>query len=897
MLDRRERSRLMGRRGLVERLEGRIFLSSTVVFSDDFEGTKLSYPWLNRVLPGGNADAKWGLNRAKAASGVQSAFCSMLPGSAPTRDIYANNQQNVLFRDNVSLKGYRSAELEFKYFLNAESGYDYFSVNVVDAAGVKTTLLRDSGDDTAAGWQTKSIDLTNFAGRSSLDIEFRFESDNSVMGEPPSGVWIDDVSLSADTTAPPSAIEGTVYNDVDGDRAHSVDEAGLAGWTVFLDQNRNGRRDVDEPSQSTDAKGHYRFDDLAAGVYYVGEELQAGYEQTAPGSGGSTPGTGFHIDVNFPDSTLTPSQRAAFAAAANRWSQIIIGDLPDVNDNGLLIDDLRIDATAPKIDGSGGILGQAAPTAFRSGSDLPFRGFMEFDSADLASLEAGGQLSQVIVHEMGHVLGFGTIWTDKGLLSGSSGNDPRFTGARATAEYDAAFASHVSSVPVENSGGPGTEDSHWRESAMNNELMTGFLDSGFNPLSRITVGSMEDLGYKVNYGAADAFPTASTRKTIASAALTSVVSGHNSYLVQAGKTISLAKANAAINVPVPFEHTVPVGVGETRLGVDFGNRKVNRPPTIVSLSDSPDPVAIGDKVHFTAAGADDPDGSVVQVSFYRESNGTPGLQTGSGGDTLVALDVSPLDGFSADVSTKGLAAGTYTYYAQATDDGGATGTAVSTTNTAKAASSTTAIRGTIYHDLDGDGARDADEPGLSGWVVFLDVNGNGGLDRAEPSTKTDAAGAYAFTGLAAGNYLVREVVPKGFQRTSPKQGSILATVTAGAEVNGRDFGNFRYASIAGKRFNDLNGNGVRDSGEAGFTGLVVYLDRNNNGKLDAGERTTLTDADGNYTFDLLGPGTYVVRAVPQAGRRLSAPASGFHRIVVRSGQKSQDKNFAEALNA
>ena len=44
-------------------------------------------------------------------------------------------------------------------------------------------------------------------------------------------------------------------------------------------------------------------------------------------------------------------------------------------------------------------------------------------------------------------------------------------------------------------GGPGTRLSHWRESVLNNELMTGFLNLGENPLSRITAGSMRDLGY------------------------------------------------------------------------------------------------------------------------------------------------------------------------------------------------------------------------------------------------------------------------------------------------------------------------------------------------------------------------------------------------------------------
>ena len=61
-------------------------------------------------------------------------------------------------------------------------------------------------------------------------------------------------------------------------------------------------------------------------------------------------------------------------------------------------------------------------------------------------------------------------------------------------------------MPVENQeGGTGTRDSHWRLTAFTNELMTGFLTTGANPLSRVTVASLGDLGYSVDEGGADAF--------------------------------------------------------------------------------------------------------------------------------------------------------------------------------------------------------------------------------------------------------------------------------------------------------------------------------------------------------------------------------------------------------
>ena len=65
-------------------------------------------------------------------------------------------------------------------------------------------------------------------------------------------------------------------------------------------------------------------------------------------------------------------------------------------------------------------------------------------------------------------------------------------------------------VPVDNGAQLGTADAHWRESIMDTELMTGFLDGGVpNPLSVISIASLLDIGYsRANYAAADAYVVA-----------------------------------------------------------------------------------------------------------------------------------------------------------------------------------------------------------------------------------------------------------------------------------------------------------------------------------------------------------------------------------------------------
>ena len=207
---------------------------------------------------------------------------------------------------------------------------------------------------------------------------------------------------------------------------------------------------------------------------------------------------------------LPPTERQVevFEAAAARWERIIIKDVPDVAGpipsafTGFpdidTIDDLVIEVALAPIDGPGGILGQAGPQFVRTEDFLSLTGVMFFDVDDLDFLEEIDLFEEVIVHEMGHVLGIGTLWNtapfgfDRTLRAGPDSN-PYFTGRKANVFWNAEGGTNE--LPIENMGGPGTALGHWRESTLNNELMTGFLNLGENPLSRITAGSMKDLGY------------------------------------------------------------------------------------------------------------------------------------------------------------------------------------------------------------------------------------------------------------------------------------------------------------------------------------------------------------------------------------------------------------------
>lgn len=243
--------------------------------------------------------------------------------------------------------------------------------------------------------------------------------------------------------------------------------------------------------------------------------------------------TAFEIIVRFPDASLTPAQQQTFRDAARRWSQIIVGDLPSMMVDGREIDDVEITATAVPIDGAYGVLGQAGPRVVRPGArGLPATGIMQFDTADVGRMVSQGTFTNVILHEMGHVIGIGTLWGSFGLVTGAGTADPQYVGVRALAEYRALVGSGSTptGVPVENVGGAGSRDAHWRESVFDNELMTSIAESpGISmPISRLTVASLEDLGYRVNYAAADPYrlpgrvtaPVIAARATNSAAAIT-----------------------------------------------------------------------------------------------------------------------------------------------------------------------------------------------------------------------------------------------------------------------------------------------------------------------------------------------------------------------------------------
>jgi hypothetical protein len=249
----------------------------------------------------------------------------------------------------------------------------------------------------------------------------------------------------------------------------------------------------------------------------------------------ATVATEFNVDVRFFGPAPSEAAEAAFDEAAARIRATIVGDIPDVNIpatrngagidisfcgvNGVIvnevIDDVLIYASIAPIDGTGHILASASVCVIRNQSRITTVGVMKFDVADIDALISTDRLSSVVLHEMLHVVGFGTIWTDTRrpggvLLSGAGTDNPRYTGSFGISACGMAGGTGACGGGVAVEGLPftsGTADSHWRESIFDNELMTGFVEAqGISmPMSAITIQSLADAGYAVNLFAGEQY--------------------------------------------------------------------------------------------------------------------------------------------------------------------------------------------------------------------------------------------------------------------------------------------------------------------------------------------------------------------------------------------------------
>jgi uncharacterized repeat protein (TIGR01451 family) len=183
-----------------------------------------------------------------------------------------------------------------------------------------------------------------------------------------------------------------------------------------------------------------------------------------------------------------------------------------------------------------------------------------------------------------------------------------------------------------------------------------------------------------------------------------------------------------------------------------------------------------------------------------------------------------------------------------------------------------AIGGTVYNDIDGNSDKGATEPGLGGIAVTLYIDqGTIGtldvLDIVEGTISTDENGIYLFSSLDDGNYIVSiESPPSGFNLTTTDEDLVatghqrFSSISGGGNVFNMDYGYQAQIqrSVSGRIWEDLDFDGVIDTGETGMEGITIELLEN-----DTRLSIISSDSNGDYIFDGISPGTYSVRVTDE----------------------------------
>ncbi len=289
----------------------------------------------------------------------------------------------------------------------------------------------------------------------------------------------------AATVAKPNVVSADIAGDMLTVRPQS---GGATKITVTATDANNLRvESVLRTSVREDRLGSFKID-----LIYLDEEARA----LAPF---------FQDAANHWMSVLADTELPDVPLSAEVWQNCTVAPLQQPNPIDP-IDDLAI--AIEVVDFFGGGLASAGVCSVREGSYFPITGILSMDRASIPRLRESGQLTKVILHEIGHNLGIGSTWDQVGLLrnypaSSEYEADTYFAGPRAIKAFDEAGGTnypHEPKVPVDSNG------AHWRLEVLYNELMTGVsYPDTFEPLSAITIQALADYGYTVNVDQAEAY--------------------------------------------------------------------------------------------------------------------------------------------------------------------------------------------------------------------------------------------------------------------------------------------------------------------------------------------------------------------------------------------------------
>ena len=808
----------------------------------------------------------------------------------------------------------------------------------VAAADVLVTAFRTRpGDPLQSGAFTVNADLTPFAGQT---VRLRIAVANNMhflFG------GVDDVQLISEDEAPVGTVSGVKFNDLDGDGTRDAGEPGLPGWTVYADQNNNRQLDANEPFVVTGADGSYALT-LPLGSFNLREVAQTGWVQTAPVSYPFY-ATGFDgtrlITIDPVAGTATAvghfgsdqTWAGAFTPDGTFWTIVRGFDAAQAQ-----LAPVNLGPGAASLVGSPNWVGspmialEADVAGNLYGGSFDGRFFRISTTTGAATLVGNLGFTDVMDFAFDNA---GTLWAVDGANRLFRVNPATGQGTFASFINGPGFDGQVMGLMVH----PKTGTLYATNYIFNSALFA------INPLTGVATRVGSNLGIPNPHGGDIGLIDSHTVNVTAGASLPGrdfgnqrdegTVTGvkfndldgdgvrdggeaglagwtiyadlNNNRAADAGEpsTITGADGSYALTLPsgsynlreVPQAGWIQTSPRDSRL---FALRAINTgvAPTVYELAASgavlnsfpaPAPIPTVGNQGLASSG---------ESVFYIDGSG-------SAAHTLYELDaatgaVLDSDSIPATPEIAGLA-----YL------GGLVYIQVYPSREILAfdpASDTVVRRFTVGADIIG-GLTGAADLGL-----LFASNGQGQVIAINPQTgalvRVMNTGVGPLTGGLA--YLNGELIAMPFGlnpafRINPQTGAVLGTltlggggtavglggdgaipgphrvtVTAGATLAARDFGNQRdEGTVTGVKFHDLDGDGTRDAGEPGLAGWTIYADLNRNGQLDGGEPSAVTGGDGSYSL-IVPSGSLALREVAQPGWAQTSPVVS-RLFAVRGG--------------
>ena len=731
----------------------------------------------------------------------------------------------------------------------------------------------------------------------------------------------------------PATVRALKYNDLNGNGSKNAGEPLLAGWTLWLDLDKDGVKDAGEPERTSSATDPVSFGSLPAGTYQVCEVNQDGWTNTDPGT-------------SLCDTVTVTAGQTSAAIEFGNWQPATVRALKynDLNGNG------SKNAGEPLL--AGWTLWLDLDKDGVKDAGEPERTSSATDPVSFGSLPAG-------TYQVCEVNQDGWTNTDPGT---SLCDTVTVTAGQTSAaiEFGNWQPATVRALKYNDLNGNGSKNAGepllagwtlWLDLDKDGVKDAGEPERTSSATDPVSFGSLPAGTYQVcevnQDGWTNTDPGTSLCDTV------TVTAGQTSAAIEFGNwqpaTVRALKYND-LNGNGSKNAGEPLLAGWT-LWLDLDKDGVKDAGEPERTSSATDPVSFGslpagtyqvcevnqdgwtntdpgtslcDTVTVTAGqtsaaiefGNWQP--ATVRALKYNDLNGNGSKNAGepllAGWTLWLDLDKDGVkdagepertSSATDPVSFGSLPAGTY-QVCEVNQDGWTNtdpGTSLCDTVTVTAGQTSAAIefgnwqpatvRALKYNDLNGNGSKNAGEPLLAGWTLWLDLDKDGVKDAGEPERTSSATDPVSFGSLPAGTYQVCEVNQDGWTNTDP--GTSLCdtvTVTAGQTSAAIEFGNWQPATVRALKYNDLNGNGSKNAGEPLLAGWTLWLDLDKDGVKDAGEPERTSSATDPVSFGSLPAGTYQVCEVNQDGWTNTDPGTSLcDTVTVTAGQTSAAIEF------